>query len=223
MLGKAISTNCLINWTKKSVSRLSQQKESIFDNNFFNPFHITPWRYKKRKGVAALQELEPKVSYIPPAMKEGGKDLIQKLEMEEMAKMRSVVNFRKDPVRLGDTIEVEYYKSITSQKLNKYRGVVLGAFKERSMNYTFKFLTIINGQYVILLYPFYSPMINSIKVINKGNRNPSMKKIYHYKKINSMGVRLQEMMKGGKSVNVNKAKKMKLERDDRAKDTITYE
>jgi ribosomal protein L19 len=223
MFNKAIIKFSLLNSVKRHVSKLSQQKESIFDNNFYNPFHISPLRNKKRKGVPALQELEPKINYIPPAMKENRKEIIQKLEKEEIDKIRSNGTFKKEPVKLGDTIEVEYFHSITSQKIYKYKGVVLGTYKEKTIKSAFKFLTIIGGEYTFLIYPFYSPMINSIKVIKKGNKDPHMRKIFYYKKVNSMGIRLKEMLKGGKSINVNKAKKMKLQKEDRDKDSIIIE
>jgi ribosomal protein L19 len=223
MFNKILTRCGLFNLSKKEVTKLSQQKESIFDNTAFNPYHISPWRWKRRNNVPGLRDLEPKVNYIPPAMKENRQELLTKLAKEEVQKIKSVANYKKEEVKLGDTVELEYFHSITSQKLYKYKGTVLGTFKEGTINYGFKFLTIVGGEYVVLIYRFYSPMINSIRVLNKGNRNPKLKKIYLYRKVTQMGIRLKEIMKGGKSVNVNKARRKKLQLEDRMKEDVVLE
>jgi ribosomal protein L19 len=206
---KLFSTNVLKN------------KKNIFEQVGFNPYHIYPWRYEKRKTLPELENYDLKKYYIPPAVKENSKTLITKLENEELKSLKSQGK-RKEIIGLGDTIEVEYYHSITSQKLYKYRGVVLGLARRNSYTHCFKFLTEVAGEYVILVYPYYSPMLHSIKVLHKANRG-NRTKIYHYHKVNQMGMKLGEMMKGGKHININKKKKLQLRKDERMKESVVTE
>jgi ribosomal protein L19 len=201
---------------------LFKNKKNVFEQTGFNPYHIYPWRYNKRKTQEELENYDIKKYYIPPACKDDGDHLINNIESEQMRNLKSQVAKRKEPVALGDTIEVEYYHSITNQKLYKYKGVVLGFTRRNSFTHTFKFLTIIGGEYVILNYPYFSPMLHSIKVLNKGNRGFKTK-IYHYHKVNQMGLKLGEMLKGGKNIFVNKKRRIQLRKEERMKESVITE
>jgi ribosomal protein L19 len=196
-------------------------KKSVFEQVGFNPYHIYPWRYNKRKTQEELVNYDHKANYIPTACKQNSKSLITTIENEQLKDLKSLAK-RKEQIALGDTIEVEYYKSITSQKLYKYRGVVLGVMRRGSFTYTFKFLSMIAGEYVVLIYPYYSPMLHSIKVLHKADRGRRTK-IYHYHKVNQMGMKLGEMLKGGKHIVVNKKRKLQLRKEERMKESVVTE
>jgi ribosomal protein L19 len=201
-------------------TNIFKNKKSVFEQVGFNPYHIYPWRYNKNKTQEELNNYDLKANYIPTACKENSKCLISIIETEELKNIKSLAK-RKEPVALGDTIEVEYFHSITSQKLYKYRGVVLGVTKRNCFTHTFKFLTVVAGEYVILNYPYFSPMLNSIKVLHKANRRRT--KIFHYHKVNQMGMKLSEMLKGGKHLNVNKKRRLQLRKEERMKESIVTE
>ena len=207
---------------KNFYSELLKHKKQVFEQIGFNPYHIYPWRYERKKNQENLHLYDINKYYIPPATNLKGKGLIQLLESEELNKIKTNRMNNRETVSLGDTIEIDYFHSITSQKIYKYRGVVLGVSKVNSHTNSFKFLTSVGGEYAILTYPFYSPMINKIKILNKSNRGYK-RKIFHYHKVNQMGIKLNEMLKGGRNVIVNKKKRLALKKEERTKESIIIE
>ena len=116
---------------------------------------------------------------------------------------------------------MEYYHSITSNKLYKYRGVVLGTKSVNTLYYSFKFLTLVSGSYVLLDYPFHSPMLNSVKVVSRGNLKKS--KMHNIKKLDKFGLRLDEVMKGGKKIHVTKKATRALNKIESQRESIVIE
>jgi ribosomal protein L19 len=204
----------------KFSTLLKQKKTNPFWQTGFNPYHIYPRRSNIKTEHDILLDDNFKLTKIVSPCKEPGKCLISLLQKEEMNKIIGQ-GIKKEKVSTGDRIEVEYYQSITSGKLNKYKGVVIGTQNKNSLTYSFKFLTQVAGHYLILNYPFYSPVLASVKVIEKTNFIKS--KIHHLKKINEFGLRLSEVIKGGKKVNINKKASQNLRNLERQKEPIVIE
>ena len=199
---------------------LKNKRTSVFHQTDFNPYHIYPLHNKKKQTQEKFLDENYKIPTIPTPVKEEGKHLISILQKEEMNKIVSR-GLKKEKVFTGDRVEVEYYHSITSNKLYKYRGVVLGTKNVNSLYYSFKFLSMINGSYVLLDYPFHSPMLASVKILNKGNLKKS--KMHNIKKLNKFGLRLDEVIKGGKSIHITKKATRTLNKMESQKESIVIE
>ena len=202
----------------------STKKKSVFDQVDFNPYHLYKKNQKEKKTQEKFEDETYNWEVLPSPAKEKGKTLMHVINMEELAKMKRG-GLKKELIRLGDKIEVEYYHSMTSKKLHKYRGVVVSLKRPNSLTYSFKFLTMVAGSYVMLEYPFHSPMLHSVKVLTpstlkKDNRR---KHIYSIRKIKDFGNRLNEIMKGGKKMNVNKTAKKEIRKIENQKESIILE
>ena len=218
-------TTSLFKLTSKQLHISKMKKKSVFDQTSFNPFHLDFQGRKRQKSTAEkFEDDNYKWESMTPPVKETGKELIQVIRSEELEKMKKM-GLKKEPIGLGDKIEVEYYQSITSKKLHKYRGVVLSIKRRNSLNHSFKFLTMVAGSYVMLEYPYYSPMLHSVKVIMKdqSNKNRFRNHIYHIKQIKDFGWRLNEIMKGGKNVTITKSKTKELRKLENNKESIILE
>lgn len=208
---KALSLNFKKLFSSFNNSNIALKKKSIFDQAGCNPYHIYPWRYSKNKTQEAL--IHPNYEVKAPkstAITETGKNLMKILEAEELRKIKERnTNIIRDEISVGDTIEVDYLMSITSQKINKYKGVVLEIKRPNSLSYSFKFLTIVGGTNILIEYPFYSPLLKNVKVLSKGSFLHK-RKIFNIRNITTMSYRLQDMLKGGKSIRSNKKERKRI-------------
>jgi ribosomal protein L19 len=202
------------------ATALKNKRTSVFQQTDFNPYHIYPLHNKKKQTQEKFRDENYKIPMIPTPVKEEGKHLISILQKEEMNKMISR-GLKKEKVFTGDRVEVEYYHSITNNKLFKYRGVVLGTKNVNNLYYSFKFLSMVNGTYVLLDYPFHSPMLASVKILNKGNLKKS--KMHNINKLNKFGLRLDEVIKGGKNIHVTKKATRALNKMESQKESIVIE
>jgi hypothetical protein len=138
----------------------------------------------------------------PEAVKESGQSLIRKIENEEIEKIKSH-KLRKDEVQLGDKVEVEYYESITSKKLFKYKGVVLEVKRKNSLTHCFKVLINLKAENLIVEYMFNSPMLHSVKVLGR-NGEAKKNKIFNARDLVKYGNKIDRLLEGGKKVSMNK-------------------
>lgn len=215
--------NSLFSLKRCTMALRAFKKRSIFEQTNSNPYHIYPWRYEQHKPQEIMNDANyTGVPEIASPTKYNGKRLIFDIEQEELKNIKNQRDLKRDEIFVGDTIEVEYYHSITSKKIYKYKGVVLEIKRPKSLTYSFKFLSLVAGTNVVLEYPFYSPMLASVKVINKG-RFGYKRKMYHIRNVNHMGSRLQDIMKGGKNVNLNKRAKQRIKKIESQKEAIIME
>lgn len=202
------------------ATALKNKRTSVFQQTDFNPYHIYPIHNKKKQTQEKFLDDNYKIPTMPVPVKEEGKNLLKILQKEEMNKMIAT-GLKKEKVFTGDKVEVEYYHSISSNRLYKYRGVVLGTKNSNSLYYGFKFLTMVSGSYVLLDYPFYSPMLASVKVLNRANLKKS--KMHNIKKLHKFGLRLDEVLKGGKNIHVTKKATKALNKIESQKESIVIE
>jgi ribosomal protein L19 len=202
------------------ATALKNKRTSLFQQTDFNPYHINPIHNKKKQTQEKFLDENYKIPKIQTPVVEEGKHLLKILQKEEMNKIISN-GLKKEKVYTGDKVEVEYYHSISSKRLYKYRGVVLGTKNSNSLYYSFKFLTLVSGSYVLLDYPFYSPMLASVKVLNRANLKKS--KMHNIKKLHKFGLRLDEVLKGGKNIHVTKKATKALNKIESQKESIVIE
>lgn len=196
---------------KKTIVQRYYKKKSVFEQHHMNPFHIAPFGFKKRESKfdyhSQTLNWPPE---MPPANPLNGKALIYQLEKEEKEKIAlSLANKKKEIVRLGDKIELEYFVSLTNKKTNKYKGIVIGTRRANSLTHSFRFLFTLDGYGMSWDLLFHSPMIASIRVTDKSTIRSKKTKIYHFKHINNFGTKILEVLKGGKSMNMTKQAKRK--------------
>jgi len=184
------------------------KKQSIFSQVDLNPYHLPPIKRRKHneqvrkimKDESVQWEHDPK--YYPEAVKESGIRLIKQLETEEMEKIKSN-KLRKEEVRLGDKVEIEYYESLTSKKLFKYKGVVLEVKRKNSLTHCFKVLLNLKSETLIVEYMFNSPMLHSVKVLGR-NGEAKKNKIFNARDLVKYGNKIDRLLEGGKKVSMNK-------------------
>ena len=107
--------------------------------------------------------------------------LLNELKVEEFNRLK---NGREWPeFRAGDAIEIEKLPFMSSATTNKIKGVVIGISRKAS-DTNVKLLNNENGTTVYRIFPMYSPLIKSVKVIqkafiHKGKKRVRRSKLYY--------------------------------------------
>ncbi len=201
-------TNSFYKIKSQSIVEDRFKKQSIFTQIDLNPYHLPPIKRRKHNDQVRKIMQDQSVQWehdpknYPAAVKESGSRLIKKLENEEIEKIKSN-KLRKDSVQLGDKVEVEYYESITSKKLFKYKGVVLEVKRKNSLTHCFKVLLSLKAENLIVEYMFNSPMLYSVKVLGR-NGEARKNKIFNARDLAKYGNKIERLLEGGKKVSMNK-------------------
>lgn len=184
------------------------KKTSIFSQIDLNPYHLPPMKRNKHNEFVRKVMSDETVQWehdpknYPEAFKEKGNELIKKLEIEEMEKIK-LNKLRKDLVQLGDKVEIEYYESITSKKLFKYKGVVLEVKRKNSLTHCFKVLINLKAENLIVEYMYNSPMLHSVKVLGRIVESKKSK-IFNARDLVKYGNKIDRLLEGGKKISMNK-------------------
>lgn len=203
------------------------KKQSIFSQVDLNPFHLPPIKRRKHNEQVRKIMQDPSVEWehdpkhYPEAVQEKGLSLIKKLELEELEKIRAN-KLRKDEVQLGDKVEIEYYQSITSKKLFKYKGVILEVARKNSLTNCFKVLISLKSETLIVEYMVNSPMLHSVKVLGR-NGVAKKNKIFNSREITKYGNKIDRLLEGGKKVSINKRDLKQLKMIDNTAEQIVVE
>jgi len=203
------------------------KKQSVFEQIQLNPYHLPPIkRHKPNELVHKIMndesiqwEHDPK--FYPEAVKENGKELIKLLEREEIQKIKAN-KLKKDDVKLGDKVEIEYYESITSNKLLKYKGVVLEIKRKNSLTHAFKVLMNFKTENFIVEYMFNSPMLHSVKILARTHES-NKSKIFNSRELVKYGNKVERLLEGGKRFTMNKRDLKKLNMIDNKAENIIIE
>ena len=115
-------------------------------------------------------------------------NLIQQLEKEQLDKLsagRAIPDFEP-----GDTVRVHVRVTEgTRTRLQAYEGVVIGR-KGAGLNESFTVRKISYGEGVERVFPLYSPMIDSIKVVRRGKVRRA--KLYYLRGLRGKKARITE-------------------------------
>eukprot|EP00924_Labyrinthula_sp_SR-Ha-C_P016940 snap_masked-scaffold_6-processed-gene-19.24-mRNA-1 protein AED:0.23 eAED:0.23 QI:0/-1/0/1/-1/1/1/0/231 len=109
--------------------------------------------------------------------------VINHLNMElvkEMEEKRPVPDFKA-----GDALEIKFKGNLTASRENMFSGVVIGK-RNRGYSSSFKILGAIEGTAVQYVFPLYSPLLTSIRVIqedfiHKGKKRTRRAKLNYLK------------------------------------------
>ena len=115
-------------------------------------------------------------------------NIIQEIEKEQIGetlKKRLVPEFKP-----GDTIKVSVYVTEgNKERLQAFEGVCI-ARSNRGFNSTFTIRKISHGEGVERVFPIYSPMLESIKLVRKGKVRRS--KLYYLRQRSGKSARIAE-------------------------------
>ena len=119
------------------------------------------------------------------------KDLIQKLESEEITRLgKKIPDFKA-----GDTVVVNVNVVEGDRKrVQAYEGVVI-ARKSRGLNSAFIVRKISSGEGVERTFQLYSPLIASIEVKRRGD--VSRAKLYYLRGLSGKAARIKERLTRG--------------------------
>ena len=116
-------------------------------------------------------------------------NLIDELETEHMYELKKQV----PEFAPGDTIEVMVkVKEGNRERLQKYEGIVI-AKRNRGLNSAFTVRKNSYGEYVERVFQTYSPIVDSITVIRKGDVRRA--KLYYLRDLSGKAARIKEKIK----------------------------
>ena len=119
-------------------------------------------------------------------------DLMQKFEKKQIEKLTSKKNI--PTFRAGDTLKVTL-KIIEGERsrLQAFEGICI-ARKNNSVNSKFTLRKVSHGEGVERVFPLFSPIIDKIEVIRKGDTNRA--KLYYLRKRKGKSARIADRDRG---------------------------
>ncbi len=125
--------------------------------------------------------------------------VIEEEQIQEITKTKDIPDFHS-----GDTLKVNVFVAEgNKERVQAYEGVCI-ARSNRGFNSTFTVRKISHGEGVERVFPLYSPLIESIKVMRRGDVRRS--KLYYLRERSGKSARITE-----KRVYTKKVKKEKVE------------
>jgi|TARA_B110000902_G_C13759271_1_gene379915 large subunit ribosomal protein L19 len=105
--------------------------------------------------------------------------------MQELTRIHGAakLNPRIEPFRAGDAIEIKHVHNVGDAKQQTFKGVVL-AVRNKGLGSNFIVRNVLDGEAVEYMFPKFSPLIHSIKVlqkafIHKGRKRVRRAKLYY--------------------------------------------
>lgn len=197
----------------KCFRNAHRNKPKLFDFHHGNPNHIP--HPKSKPKVSFERKLLNWPPDCPPTFGFNYPQLLKKIEKTEIDKYLNQPKFSKEMVRLGDKVRIENYLSITSGVFNTIDGVVLGTKRTEKLSFSFVIIARIEGEMVCIEFPFFSPLLKSVRVTKKADTfKEGQDKIFYLNKIRNIGKRVSLLLKGTRqSMNMNKRQKQKLDKE----------
>lgn len=110
---------------------------------------------------------------------------IEKEQINEILKKREVPDFKS-----GDTVRVNVYVTEgNKERVQAFEGICI-ARSNRGFNSTFTIRKISHGEGVERVFPVYSPMLESVKLIRRGKVRRS--KLYYLRQRSGKSARIAE-------------------------------
>ncbi len=110
---------------------------------------------------------------------------IEKEQIEEFLKNNSIPSFKS-----GDTVRVNVFVTEgNKERIQAFEGICI-ARSNRGFNSTFTIRKISHGEGVERVFPLYSPMLESIKLVRKGKVRRS--KLYYLRQRSGKSARIAE-------------------------------
>ena len=93
--------------------------------------------------------------------------------------------------------------SLTNKTRLKYTGIVIGTANTNSITSSFRVLVNVKGTLIESNYLYYSPMMASIKILNR-SYNSRKTKMFNMRNVRFFGSKLRSLLRGGKNLNMTK-------------------
>lgn len=202
-------------------SSISKRTEHLNINSItrFDPkksFIDKPKEYKRQALMEEFYTFEQSIPVMKTNNTElSGIKLLRKLEREYTNHLRkdfknlTELSKEKKLPRMGDIIEVEYYYSISSGKLNKIRGMCVRVKNRDNFKFTFNLFSNVKGFNVNLQLTFYSPIVKSVKIIKATSDRSGRQTLINYKHLSKIGHQGKLLLQGNSKIKVNDRKKIK--------------
>lgn len=190
---------------------IKQRKSSLFNASLFNTNNSNltenknPNRQKLWDDLYSFEKALPTIKTTKTDLK--GKALQDKLKQdyyEELILKEQDLKKNKYIPRMGDKIELEYYLSLSSGKINRFKGVVVAIHKKNSPEFAFTFYTKADGYFVTLRFNYFSDIIKSIVLVTKSSMSENDDYMIGYKNVGYAGQKGGMILKGGKYMRLNK-------------------
>jgi large subunit ribosomal protein L19 len=111
-------------------------------------------------------------------------NIIEQLEAEQI-QAKKLPDFRA-----GDSVVVQVkVKEGARERLQAFEGVVI-AIRNRGYNSAFTVRKISHGEGVERVFPFYSPTVDSVQVVRRGDVRKA--KLYHLRELSGRQARIKE-------------------------------
>ena len=138
-------------------------------------------------------------------------NILQKFEQDQAASLsKEIPDFRA-----GDTVRVNVrIVEGTTERIQAFEGVCI-ARKSRGLNSSFTVRKISHGEGVERVFPLYSPRIESVQLVRRGDVRRS--KLYYLRGLTGKAARIKEKMDFTRANNNDKAAKPAKKASDEAK------
>ena len=190
---------------------IKQRKSSLFNASLFNTNNSdlienkNPNRQKLWDDLYSFEKALPTIKTTHNDLK--GKQLQDKLKKdyyEELILKENNQKKNKYIPRMGDKVELEYYLSLSSGKINRFKGVIVAIHKKNSPEFAFTFYTKADGYFVTLRFNYFTDIIKSIVLVTESSMNENDDYMIGYKKLGYAGQKGGMILKGGKYMRLNK-------------------
>lgn len=197
---------------KPNTFNNSNFKPGLFSGDKFNvekpAISIMQHRKKPRQRLFNdLKSFEANLPQIQTCSPLSSKELMKNIESSLYKDLNKFENIKKKyKPNLGDTIEVEYYLSISSGKTNRFQGVCVGVEYENTPNFSFYFYTKVDGHFITIKFSYFSSIMKNVSFISKTTKKieKNQKHMIGYKKLRYYGQRSKLVIQGGKYTRINK-------------------
>ena len=191
---------------------------SIF-NSQFDPKYSGFLTNKKSNRLSIMNSLYtfeenlPQINTSNTQLKR--QELINKIENEYYQSLKENINtneqlsYQKEIPKMGDYIDLEYYISVSSGKINKLRGYVISTKNNDSYKFSFTIFFYEGGSYGELSLCLHSPIVKTVKII-KREAYDLPDTMINKKKLRYFGHMNKLFLKSGKLNKITKKERLKV-------------
>ena len=98
-----------------------------------------------------------------------GKTLLNHIDSEERMKISRGREFSIPNLRTGDVVELSMFQSISSAKINTFKGLVYGRSKPNNLRSTMWFTSVADQVNFAHKVKLYSPMVARLQILRHGS------------------------------------------------------
>ena len=179
---------------KKKQVAWKYGKRSVFDKHGYNENHLPhQGSYPKMKKKEKLEQWDnPKHNWPPKLPKptlHKGKTLLNHIDSEERQRIQRGREFSLPNLRTGDVVELSMFQSVSSAKINTFKGLVYGRAKPNNLRSTMWFHSVADSVNFSHKVKLFSPMVARLQILRFAS-NKNRKKLSHIPALELSATRL---------------------------------